>query len=238
MRNKPSLQTVLMALPIASASLYVFGACFYRGFMRTLGLEETQFPITVDRTLFHGFFVLLDLSSAQIGYFVLASGIITFVAFLIIILSTSSIVSTSGNWLTKKLGRSSFGNWFSKKLGRNKNSPMESPREIADFADFSVRMMSFAMIVLVLILGIWLIGVCADKSGQTAANSFLKGVKEGKHIPVDIFLSDQEQPIEAHTILCSITHCAFIIGKNAVTYRLEKIEKIIRRNIVLNTVSE
>jgi hypothetical protein len=223
-RNRSSLQTILTGLPVATASLYVLGVCFYQGFMRTVGLDETQFPLTVDRTLFHGFFALLDLSAAQIGYFVLASEIIALVAFAIVLLSTSTRV------------RGAAGAWFTKKPGQEKKSEsVEPPQKIAEFASFSGQMLLFSAIVLFAILGILLAGIFADKSGQATANNFLKKVEEGKQPAVEVFLSGQDQPIKAYTILCSSTHCAFLANQKTVAYRHEKVEKTITHNIMYNT---
>ncbi|TXI26226.1 MAG: hypothetical protein E6Q61_00510 [Nitrosomonas sp.] len=224
MRNRSSLQTILTGLPVATASLYVLGICYYQGFLRIVGLEESQFPLTVDRTLFHGFFALLDLSAAQIGYFVLASEMIALVAVVIVALSTSKRVRNligfrSSNALTQE----------------NKIEALVPPKPLAEFADFASYMFLFSAIVLFSILGILVAGTFADKSGQAAAKSFLKRIEDGKQPGVDIFLAGQEQSVKGYSILCSTTHCAFVVNQKVVTYRHEKVERTIAHNTTVNT---
>lgn len=189
-----------------------------------MGVEETLFPLTVDRTLFHGFFALLDLSAPQIGYFVLAAEIIAVVAFAIVILSTSIRVRNFAEALFTRRSRNNAP-----------VTPLEPPPQIAEFANLSAQMFVFAAFVLFVILGIFLAGIFADKSGQAIANNFLKKVEEGKLHPVDLYLVGQDQPIKAHPILCSSTHCAFLIDKKIITYRHELVWKTITNNIAANT---
>lgn len=226
MRNNSasSLQTVLTGIPVATASLYLLGVCFYQGFTRTLGLEESQFPLTVDRTLFDGFFALLHLSAPQIGYFVLAAEIIAFVALAVVILSTSVRVRRFSETLFTRRSNTK----------RQAESP-EPPQKIAEFAEFAVQMFLFAVVVVLVIFGILISGIFADKSGQAIANNFLKKVEDGKQPSVDVFIVGQDKPIKAHTILCGSTHCAFIVDKKTITYRHEQIKKTIAYNISVNT---
>ncbi|WP_334159301.1 hypothetical protein [Oryzomicrobium sp.] len=192
--------------------------------MRTVGLEETQFPLTVDRTLFHGFFALLDLSAAQIVYFVLASETIALVAFAIVFLSTSARV------------RKVVDAWFTKKSPReNKHESPEPPKEVSEFATFSVQVFEFSAIILFVIIGILLAGFFSGKSGEVTANNFLKKVKEGRARSVEVFLSGQDQPIKAYTLLCSSSHCAFLEETQIVVYRHEKIERTITHDIMVQT---
>lgn len=227
MRNRSSsasLQTILTGLPVATASFYLLGVLFYQGFARTMGLDETLFPLTVDQTLFYGFFALLDLSAAQVVYFVIAAETIALVALVIVLLSTSIRV------------RSFVGSWFPHRSRQEERpTPLEPPKQLAEFANLAAQMLLFAAVVLFVILGILFAGYFADKSGQATANNFLKKVDDGKRAPVDLYLVGQDQPIKAHPILCSGTHCAFLIGKTTVTYRHEQVGKTITHNIAVNT---
>lgn len=89
-----------------------------------MGLEETLFPLTVDRTLFYGFFALLDLSAAQVVYFVFAAETIALVALVIVLLSTSIRV------------RSFVGSWFPHRSRQEERpTPLEPPKQLAEFAN-------------------------------------------------------------------------------------------------------
>jgi hypothetical protein len=218
--NTSSIQRILTGLPIATASLYVLGVCFYQGFARVLGLEETQFSLSVDRTLFHGFFAILNVSAPQLGYFLLAAETIALVSFVVVGVCTSSKV------------RNAIESFFSKMSQKKQHDELqEVPPQITDFAQFASNMVFFSGVVLLVIFGILGAGVLADLSGQEAANSFLRRAVAGKSAFVEVFVVGEEKPLKGHTILCSSSHCAYLVDKKAVTYRHEQIEKTVVRGI-------
>lgn len=49
-------------ISISLASLYAVGLSFYQGYLSGLGIEETQFPLAIDRVFFQGF-----VSSVMLG---------------------------------------------------------------------------------------------------------------------------------------------------------------------------
>ncbi len=207
--HRASLQTILTGLPVATASLYVLGVVLYQGFARAMGLEESLFPLTVDQTLFNGFFALLDLSAVQVVYFVFAAETIALVALVIVVLSTSVRV------------RQFLGSWIPRpSLQEARNSQLQPPKQLAKFASFAAQIFIFAAVVLFVILGIFIAGYFADKSGKATANNFLRKAEDGKRVPIDLYLVGHSQPIKAHQILCSATHCAFLIDKKTITHNI------------------
>lgn len=225
MQSKPSLQVILTGLPVVTASLYLLGVCYYQGFLRIFNLEESQFPLSVDRTLFHGFVAFLDLSAVQIGYFALAFEIISVMAVIIIGLSTSE--------RTRSLISFRSANTQSKK--EIKGEALDPPKSLLKFANFACQMFLFSAIVLFLILGISVAGTFANKSGQAAAKSLLNKIVNEKLPSIDIFLAGQEQSVKGYSILCSATHCAFVVNQEIITYRHENIEKTVAYNSIVST---
>lgn len=203
-----------MALPIASAALYVLGLSFFQGFTQDLGLDETQFPITVDRTLFYGFFAVLDLGVEQIAPFLFAAEVIAFVAGGVLYISAShrfqEVVERMHNWGVKR---------------QSSDKSDKSPEEISAFANFSLKMFLFAVIVFFVILGILLAGSLANNSGRAVAQKLLTNIEEGRQLQVELHIVGQAEPILSYPIICSSVHCAFLINHKTVVYSHEKIEK-------------
>ncbi len=167
---------------------------------------------------------MLDLSAPQIGYFLLAAELLALVALAAVSFSTSERV------------RRVVGTWFTK-LPKRKNpaEQLEPPPQLTDFARFATRLLIYATIIFFVFLGVLFAGILADWSGQEIAKNFLKKVEGGKQPTIDLFLVGQEQPIKAHFILCSSTHCAFLTSKKTTIYRHELVEKTITHNITVNT---
>lgn len=62
-----------IVVTIVTASLYLFGLFSYLSHLSTLGIEETQFQLSIDRLLFQGFVVLFT------NYYVLVFKAIIFI---------------------------------------------------------------------------------------------------------------------------------------------------------------
>lgn len=215
-----SLQAVITGLPIVTAALYLFGVVFYQGFMRRMGLEESQFPLTVDRTIFNGLFALLDLSAPQLINFILATEIFTLVTFIIVFISTSVRVRS----FFKKVPLSLPENTTSE-------AKLSPPAPITEIANFAAKALALCLIVVFVILGILAASYFTDKSGQDVADAFIHKAEAGVRSPIELYLSGKSEPITAHIIVCSASHCAYLINGQAITYRNDQIEKTIATNI-------
>jgi len=77
------------------------------------------------------------------------------------------------------------------------------------------------------LLVVILAGMVAEKSGRDTAKNQLEKMQQGNWQCAKLFLVGHETPINAHTILCSSSHCSFIVNSETVTYRHELIEKLV-----------
>ncbi|WP_263770053.1 hypothetical protein [Propionivibrio soli] len=214
-----SLGTILTGLPVATAALYVLGISFYQGFVGAWGLEESLFPIAVDRTLFYGFFALMDRSAVQLVYFVFATEAIALVALAIVVLSTSARI------------RNYFDNKFKASPPKEEEREIKPPKAIAWFWQWTTYTFFFSIAVLLIVLGFLFAASLADRSGRETAAFMLKRIEAGRRSPIDLYLTGHAEPIKAHSILCSGTHCAFLIGKQSITYRLDQIERTVAHDV-------
>jgi hypothetical protein len=216
----PTVQTVVTALPVATASLYLLGESFYEGYLRELRIEETLFPLTVDEKLFYGVISFVELGISQVLNFILATEVIAGVALVIVALSTSS------KWRSY-LKLSSFK--FSRRKSRT--AQITPPRGLVKFADFSIKVFVFSVAILFIILGVVFAGYLSEKAGENNAKNYLKKIRQGKVNPVDLYLVGELLPSKAYPIMCSSTHCSFLIGNKAVIYRHDQIQKTVATGV-------
>jgi len=67
-------------ITLVTATLYTLGLTFYQGYLFELGVEETLFPLTVDRTLFQGFVSITTMGAKALAYLYLTALSVTIVA--------------------------------------------------------------------------------------------------------------------------------------------------------------
>lgn len=67
------LKHASVIITLVTATLYMLGLVFYQAYLFELNIEETQFPLTVDRILFLGFASATSMGVKAIGYLYLTA---------------------------------------------------------------------------------------------------------------------------------------------------------------------
>src|ERR1043166_7253909 len=180
--------------------LYLIGLNFYGGYCEIFGLDESQFPIAVDRILYYGFFAFTLYASLSVKAAFIAAGLFIGFALLQFLLTL---------WL----------------VYYNRNLPLEDikEKEIKTTLLRQITREAFgpAYYSYYIVIGIFIFGATlfilflATEGGHNFAFEFLERIEKGEIASVDIYLSDQpaDQPVKGHPInwLCNATHCAFLI---------------------------
>lgn len=86
-------------ISVSLAVLYAFGLAAHQGFLDALGLEETQFELSLHRTFYQGFVVMADWGAKGFGMLTVAALAGPTV------LAASMLAHTAWNWLEKFLPR-------------------------------------------------------------------------------------------------------------------------------------
>lgn len=102
-RNLYMLQTVLTVLPIVTAGLYLLGLTYHQGFLEGFNIEESLFPLSLDRTLFQGFVAFMTLSAKPLYYSLIAGAAIFLTGFMAAVISSNRRVRRLGHMLASKL---------------------------------------------------------------------------------------------------------------------------------------
>lgn len=200
-----------VGITIFTAALYVLGLTFYQGFLNELGIEESLFPMPIDRTLFYGFVASANMSSkAAMWFFLAAEGTVLF--------------ALIGSFVGKILKRNKFFTTSSVSEGDEKNDV-----ENSSFYNFSKKMFTISILFLFGFIGIFLILFASGKAGREVAVKFKQSIENSLIIPVSINFKKSAQVIKAFPIVCNEYQCSYYTktGKTLV-FNLDDIESIER----------
>lgn len=207
------LQTVLTVLPVVTAGLYLLGLTYHQGFLEGFNIEESLFPLSVDRTLFQGFVAFMTLSAKPLYYSLIAAAAIFLTGFTAAVISSNRLVRRWGHMLASKLRQPS-----------NRDPLSESAFQCIDKM---ITAFIYAAIVIFIYLGLFIVAVSATKSGKEQALHFIDSANKSKEGFVTLYLPNNTDPVIGKPILCSSSHCAYWLGNEAVLYRNESVERIV-----------
>lgn len=207
------LQTVLTVLPIVTAGLYLLGLTYHQGFLEGFNIEESLFPLSVDRTLFQGFVAFMTLSAKPFYYSLIAAAAVFSTGVMAAVISSNQRVRNWGHLLASKLRQPS-----------NKDPLSESAFLCIDKM---ITALIYAGIVIFIYLGLFIVAISATKSGKEQALHFIDSANKSKEGFVTLYLPNNTDPVIGKPILCSSSHCAYWLGNEAILYRNESVEKIV-----------
>ena len=151
-----------VAISIILAALYALGLSFHQGYLRTLGIEETQFQLSIDRIFFQGFFATADLGTGAIIWLIMAASGVVIVANLGVLFIE----------IINKLELKTYiPTWLFSKDENNLNHP---------FTEFSLKIFLYVVVLFGIYIGSLLVLIASDNSGTAHAEKFIENTKEGK----------------------------------------------------------
>lgn len=207
------LQTALTVLPIVMASLYLLGLTFHQGFLLEFGIEETLFPLSVDRTLFQGFVALMTLGAKPLYYAVIAMLAVFSTALLAVLLASNQRIRSWGHRLVVWLIPSS-------------NTKPLSAGASRIFDRVSAAFI-YAVGALAIYIALLVVALTATKSGREQASHLKEQAAKNGDDVVVLYPSNGASPITGKPILCNTLHCAYWLGKEAVILKHESVERIV-----------
>ena len=193
------LRLLTVGLALGTACLYTYGLTYHQGSLAYWGLEETMFPLTLERSLFQGF-----VASSQLGAVALAP-----------LLGVALTVFTAllfFSWIWAQL-RNGLG-----PRQRGGHGPAGTRLDIAlplwlGYAARWVQASYWALVAFVLLM---LTLVVADRLGRQAAHERHLSLRGGSLAPVTV-THRLRGPVVGHALICSDTHCAYLVGETVLT---------------------
>ena len=175
-----------------------------------------MFQLSFERTLFQGFLTPLYFSGALV---------IVLVLWVVVALASLIILLVSG-WIWRKF----VSSWIGRKLvsslwrlfdGLVKKKDQETPPYLKK-PIFFILIPYWGLIIVIALMSILVI---AGDLGRQVASDEHKRFKSGKELPIKVVHKDKSKLI-AHSIGCSETHCAFLVGEQVKVWPLSDISVI------------
>lgn len=188
------------------AGLYALGLTFHQGFLRELGLQETQFALSVDRTFFEGF-----MAAAQMG----VKGILYLIGSAAGVLIIAELGVLALDWINKTD--------LKQKLFKKPNKTSTS-QEQNSFADFSLKAFSYILVALILCSFLLLVLILSDKSGMEWALKFKENAMSDKYKVNSIKLYKDKESMKGYLIICNNLQCAYLVNGSTIVFNNRDIE--------------
>ena len=193
------LRLLSLGLALGTASLFTYGLTYHQGFLAYWGLEETMFPLSLERSLFQGFVASSHLGAKTLAP-LLGVSLACFAALLFF------------SWIW---GRLQASRWLSRRRGPG---PASSRVELAlpAWIAYAARWVQWSYWALVGFVVLMLTLVVADRLGRDAAQQRHASLRSGAQAPVTVN-HRLKGPLLGHALICSDTHCAYLVGETVLT---------------------
>ncbi|MFJ7566733.1 hypothetical protein ACIQW9_07220 [Herminiimonas sp. NPDC097707] len=216
--NKLSLQTVLTVLPVLSAALYLLGATYFEGYLEGFGVDSPLFTLSIDRSLYIGFFSIVNFGLVPMAYTFLAiPGLLFIIGFAALISSTTE---------AKRLQEFLQKYRDSKKDPQQKSAAAKPPGILLWLADKSTDLSIYVGGIFILLVVILLMALLSQNAGQKQAQREIKDFENKTGAQVFVYETSKSTPVRAKQITCGSSHCAFWVGTGSVVIKHEDISRV------------
>jgi hypothetical protein len=197
-------------ITIITAALYALGLTFYQGYLGELGIEESLFPMAVDRTLFHGLIATTKMSFKAILWFLLAAEGVVLVAAI-----SSFIFKIARKLISPKIQLTPAASVATLGVEDNDN-----------FLTFSYKVFAIAVATLLVYVGVLLILMAAGRAGKETAISFKENIESENGRRVSIIFKDDRPPMQASPVICNQYQCSYYGEVGSFIVNLSEIKAI------------
>lgn len=208
------LQVLLTVLPVLSAALYLVGTIYHESYLKQFGVDNSMFPLPLDRVWLYGFTSLLTfglqpmLSGVSIAVLVFA------VVMLAAVLSSLPMV--------QRIQLATLQHMRAK-LDSFPNTPTPA---LVKFVDrWGVLYLYFAgafFLVIALIFAMLLSSDAGERAAESDKENWSKGNRRSAAVSVQ-----GETTATAFQVTCGATHCAFWTGSETRLLRHEQVASLL-----------
>ncbi|HHQ4900517.1 TPA: hypothetical protein ACSP3M_001771 [Aeromonas veronii] len=194
-------QTVLTALPLITAAIYMMGMARHYGYVNTYGIDISEFPLPADTTLLVGFISLLNFIYPYIMW-LLGGFFIIFICLFVLLLLPSFRLKIRQNWQQTWLKH-----YITKKINILRRS--KSTLVVFCLDVLSTLYDKFTIIVIPTLLAVMAALYCIPQ-GAVQAKKEISQLAEGT-LPITTFISSSTWLSDTPhiRIICNTTHCAY-----------------------------
>ena len=214
--HKIRFQTFLAFVPILTAGLCYMGKAYHMGYLEAFGIEDSLFPLSIDRLLFSGFIALANFAPLPLLYIVCAMAVL-----ILMIIGGDALLSSSRIQRYKER----FVRWI--KSFQSEEKPSKSIDKLVDKAFFAAAIFMGILLTLGFVL---ILAMPSAKAGHEQAYREMKIFSAGKSADLTVSADTFPSPTKAKQVICGTTHCAFWLGKETIILRHDQVKKIVTCN--------
>ncbi|MEM5497650.1 hypothetical protein WNY77_09625 [Paraglaciecola mesophila] len=177
-------------ISLSLAGLYALGLAFHTSYLYELGIEESQFSLSIDRLFFQGFLALMDFSSKGILWLTLSAFFIAILASLGVEAMKSLQILPAEPKYQKEHKKPE--NWLHAR--------------IISFAKTISYTSAMGLTIFVLCL---IILIASGNSGEASAKKRIQKFVDGEIKTVEIKRKNIKKTIVGNPVICSESQCAY-----------------------------
>jgi phage shock protein PspC (stress-responsive transcriptional regulator) len=224
---KSLLNNASVIISLTLASFYGLGLMYHLRFLKAFGIEETQFPLSIDRIFYQGFFAFAELTARSLSFIVLCASGVVITAYIAIVVAglakhfniLKSVITLLQNFLS------------------NKPKPLNLPTALISFTEFSSKVFLYVCAGVSLYLGIILILTAAEYAGDANAQLYKDKIKNGE-VALDSLMIEaykgKLEKYEGYSIICNSQQCAYFDGKESSVFNHSAVKSLTSLPIKLN----
>jgi len=190
---------------IVLACFYVIGLVSYRSFLGEFGLNDTQFPLTVDRVFFHGFLSLSFMTLKSAIYLALAAACVMLIA---------GLVSLVFSIAEKKKIDLNFLRLLKNNNADKRGSLYRFSKNI--FLYFSIALVAYSLMLFSITI--------TSAAGVDLADSFIANTAKDDYKKQAIKLKGNDETLGGYVIVCSLSQCAYYVGDGSLVVNNADVE--------------
>jgi hypothetical protein len=197
---------VLISLVLAT--FYALGLMYHHSFLKAFGIEETQFPLSIDRIFYQGFFAFAELTAPNVIFVVFCASGVVITAYLAIL-----VVELAKRINVVKPILSTLQKAFTKNTNKVELSPA-----LENFAEFSTKVFWYVCAGVLAYLSVLLVLIAAEHAGKANAKRYKDKIINNQ-VAIDRLMVEvskgEFESFEGYSIVCNSLQCAYFDGVNS-----------------------
>jgi len=223
---KSVLNHASVVISLVLASFYGLGLMYHLSFLAAFGIEETQFPLSIDRIFYQGFFAFAELTAPNIMFVVLcASGVLTTAYMAILNVEIAKRVNVGKSLLARMQHVLSTG-----------DEKVELPASLVGFTQFSTKVFWYVSAGVLAYLSVLLVLIAAEHAGKANAQRYKDRIKNNE-ISMDSLLVEvskgELKPYEGYSIVCNASQCAYFDGVKSSVFNNSAVKSLSSKPVSL-----
>ncbi|RYE42543.1 MAG: hypothetical protein EOP24_32205 [Hyphomicrobiales bacterium] len=208
------LQVLLTVLPVLSAALYLVGTIYHESYLKSFGVDNSMFPLPLDRVWLYGFTSLLSFGLGPM---------LTGVPIAVLVFAVVMIAAVLSSFPRLQGIQTATLEYIRAKLPTVPNKPTPA---LINFLDKGGVLYFYFAGAFFLVIALVFALLLSSNAGAKAAEGDKAKWAEGAHRTAAVGI-EGEPTFTAFQVTCGATHCAFWTGGETRLLRHEQMVSLL-----------